>query len=240
MLTFLRKIRRSLIESGSARKYLLYAVGEIALVVIGILIALQINNRNEWRKDRQKETIILKDMVKNLNINIQTFKDDIAYLQHKDASSKIVLSALDNRKPYHDSLRQHFHRARITKQDLFFSNVAYQLLKDHGLDIISNKSLSDEILNLYEVVIPKILSTNSLVNNVQDSFDNHIVQNFTLVTGEGLTPNDYESLYSDHFYISWIRAHKEGRYYLIGTNIELIKECERALQLIKVELGDIE
>ena len=47
MLTFLRKIRKSLIESGIARKYLLYAIGEIALVVIGILIALQINNWNE-------------------------------------------------------------------------------------------------------------------------------------------------------------------------------------------------
>ena len=40
MLTFLRKIRRTLIESGSARKYLLYATGEIILVVIGIPIAL--------------------------------------------------------------------------------------------------------------------------------------------------------------------------------------------------------
>ncbi|MDA0350457.1 MAG: DUF6090 family protein [Verrucomicrobia bacterium] len=51
MLTFLRKIRRSLIETGSVQKYLLYAIGEIALVVIGILIALQINNWNEERKE---------------------------------------------------------------------------------------------------------------------------------------------------------------------------------------------
>tara|TARA_Y100000385_G_scaffold291468_1_gene369658 strand:+ start:2899 stop:3690 length:792 start_codon:yes stop_codon:yes gene_type:complete len=49
MLTFLRKIRKSLIESGSSRKYLLYGIGEITLVVIGILIALQINNWNEKR-----------------------------------------------------------------------------------------------------------------------------------------------------------------------------------------------
>ncbi len=42
MLTFLRKIRKSLIDSGSTRKYLIYAVGEIALVVLGILIALHL------------------------------------------------------------------------------------------------------------------------------------------------------------------------------------------------------
>lgn len=49
MLTFLRKIRRSFIESGAARKYLLYAIGEILLVMIGILLALQVNNWNEKR-----------------------------------------------------------------------------------------------------------------------------------------------------------------------------------------------
>ena len=43
MLTFLRKIRKSLMDSGSTRKYLFYAIGEVCLVVIGILIALQIN-----------------------------------------------------------------------------------------------------------------------------------------------------------------------------------------------------
>ncbi|MDH3650216.1 MAG: hypothetical protein OEQ53_11065 [Saprospiraceae bacterium] len=41
MITFFRRIRKALLDSGQARKYLLYAVGEIALVVIGILIALQ-------------------------------------------------------------------------------------------------------------------------------------------------------------------------------------------------------
>ena len=40
----LRKIRKSLIDSGATQKYLLYALGEIALVVIGILLAIQINN----------------------------------------------------------------------------------------------------------------------------------------------------------------------------------------------------
>ena len=54
MLTFLRKIRRSLNESGSTQKYLLYALGEILLVMIGILLALQVNNWNERRKNNQK------------------------------------------------------------------------------------------------------------------------------------------------------------------------------------------
>ena len=55
MLTFLRKIRKSLIESGSARKYIIYATGEVLLVMIGILLALQVNNWNEKRLASMEE-----------------------------------------------------------------------------------------------------------------------------------------------------------------------------------------
>jgi len=51
MLKFFRTIRRRLLDSGRLRRYLVYALGEIILVVIGILIALQINN---WNEDRKK------------------------------------------------------------------------------------------------------------------------------------------------------------------------------------------
>ncbi len=66
MLTFFRKIRKALLESGSTQKYLFYAIGEIALVVIGILIALQINNWNQQVQDRGKEKEYLTDIMKDL------------------------------------------------------------------------------------------------------------------------------------------------------------------------------
>ena len=50
MIKFFRKIRQQLLVENKFSKYLLYAIGEIILVVIGILIALQINNWNEVRK----------------------------------------------------------------------------------------------------------------------------------------------------------------------------------------------
>ena len=75
MLTFLRKIRKSLIESSSAQKYILYAIGEIALVVIGILIALQINNWNESKKINRMDQEFLQKLINELIQDTLAFHD---------------------------------------------------------------------------------------------------------------------------------------------------------------------
>lgn len=74
MLTFLRKIRRSLIDSGSAGKYLIYAVGEIALVMIGILIALQINNWNQKLQSERTEKAVLSRLINDLDGDFKRLK----------------------------------------------------------------------------------------------------------------------------------------------------------------------
>ena len=63
MLKFFRNIRQNLIEQNRASKYFLYAVGEILLVVLGILIALQINNWNISQKERKEEIKILRALL---------------------------------------------------------------------------------------------------------------------------------------------------------------------------------
>ncbi|MCB0664686.1 MAG: hypothetical protein KDC80_02640 [Saprospiraceae bacterium] len=69
MIKFFRKIRQKLLSENKFSKYLIYAVGEIILVVIGILIALQINNKNELHKDRIKEIKYLQNIKEDLIIN---------------------------------------------------------------------------------------------------------------------------------------------------------------------------
>ena len=68
MIKFFRKIRERLLTENKFSKYLLYAIGEIALVVIGILIALQINNSNENRIQENE----LGDLMKSISIAIQS------------------------------------------------------------------------------------------------------------------------------------------------------------------------
>jgi len=71
MINFFRKIRQKLAYENNASKYLRYAIGEIVLVVIGILIALQINNWNKARNSRIVEQSILKNLKDDFHKNQQ-------------------------------------------------------------------------------------------------------------------------------------------------------------------------
>ena len=91
MIKFFRHIRKDLMEKNKTGKYIKYAIGEILLVVLGILIALQINNWNENRINNLKETAILANIHKEFKQNKKQL-DSVVY-GHKIAyrsSSKII------------------------------------------------------------------------------------------------------------------------------------------------------
>ena len=108
MIKFFRKIRRKLLYKNKISKYLLYGIGEIILVVIGILIAVQLNNKNEFRKQKLVEIDILKGIrsdilldTVDLNLNIRGYtnliKNDsllLDYIIKKKEVSKGLANAL--------------------------------------------------------------------------------------------------------------------------------------------------
>ncbi len=76
MIKFFRKIRQNLLSEGKTGKYLKYAIGEIVLVVIGILIALQINNWSSFQKDRDIEQSILRNLRDEFEENLEKLRSD--------------------------------------------------------------------------------------------------------------------------------------------------------------------
>jgi hypothetical protein len=80
MIKFFRTIRQKLLTQNRITQYLAYAIGEILLVVIGILIALQINNANEARKARLSEQAVLKNLVQDLRADSLSFSENLASL----------------------------------------------------------------------------------------------------------------------------------------------------------------
>jgi len=80
MFKFFRKLRFKHMKKDSTSKYLKYAIGEIILVVLGILIALQINNWNESRKAQIKERLVLNNLIEDLKSDSTTFNRNIKTL----------------------------------------------------------------------------------------------------------------------------------------------------------------
>ena len=100
MLTFFRRIRKSLLESGSAHKYFPYAIGEVLLVMIGILLALQVNNWNEGLKSRNLELKLLSELKAGLladknGIIESRINRSLKYMNYVDN----LLLLLDNNLP---------------------------------------------------------------------------------------------------------------------------------------------
>lgn len=92
MIKFFRKIRQNLLNEGKTSRYFKYAVGEIVLVVIGILIALQINNWNKSRIATIQEITLLKNMQQDIELDELDIKFNIKY--HKQMlKSEIQLLA---------------------------------------------------------------------------------------------------------------------------------------------------
>ncbi len=80
MIKFFRNIRKKRLNEGQTSKYFKYAIGEIVLVVIGILIALQINNWNEHRKGLNKRSAYTKSLIKELKQDTTDFRKNTEFL----------------------------------------------------------------------------------------------------------------------------------------------------------------
>ena len=150
MLRFFRQIRQRLLTDNKFSKYLLYAVGEILLVVIGILIALQINNWNEERKDGIVELDILNELKTTLESEFDLLAEQINGNRKSLAACHVILKALVEGQPYHDSLSGYFTQA-FTRVRFLIKDNAYFKAKTYGIDFISDKELKEELLATYEV-----------------------------------------------------------------------------------------
>ena len=138
MITLLRKIRKRLITKGNFSSYLLYAIGEILLVVIGILLALQINNWNEARKARTFE----REILTQIQINLQKDRQRLIEIVDIGIRARASIEKILNVEQGESSDSLHYWLGNIIRFARFQSLTnAYEALKSEGLDVIQNKEL---------------------------------------------------------------------------------------------------
>jgi len=158
MIKFFRKIRQNLLSEGKTRKYLKYAIGEIVLVVIGILIALQINNWNEYRKEGIKEQVVLTQLKEDYLSNLNQLEEKMTTRTIIINSGIRILRAFDQpEEVVRDSLIKNI--ARITS-DPTFDPVKNDLINSGNLRLIKNERLkrllsnwSSDIIALTEIEV---------------------------------------------------------------------------------------
>jgi hypothetical protein len=126
-----------------------YAVGEIALIVAGVLIALAIDNWNQSRQDRRDELLILRQLCSELRTDSADAQFNIGNVENARQSALLIKAHLEQGLPYSDSLDVHFGRLGLLPLHLRNAG-AYQTLKSRGLDLISNDTLRTAITHLYE------------------------------------------------------------------------------------------
>ncbi|MFN1836050.1 DUF6090 family protein [Balneola sp. MJW-20] len=200
-------------------RYFKYAVGEIVLVVIGILIALQINNWNEQRKEAVFEIQILKSFRESLETDLSDVDANIA--QHKQGiqAADSILGLLNSSVTINeDSVSTLFARIQLPTR-FVHSTSAFESLKSKGVNIISNDDLQKKIVDVYDSQYNFFLQAEQdFVDQIvlgwqtilPTRFEEGLDYQFTMGGQGSLKPLDFEALRDDQeflYYLKTLRNH---------------------------------
>ncbi|WP_350289516.1 DUF6090 family protein [uncultured Croceitalea sp.] len=195
MIKLFRKIRQDLLMENKTGKYFKYAIGEILLVVIGILLALQINNWNEDRKSKKTEAYVLNEILSNLKEDSVILNEIVKQRQITKSSVANMLSYLQKEKISKDSLEKDMVNF-LTFERYFPINNAYEILKSKGLQL-SNNNLTSKISRYYDYEQKKtnrsILDIEKAVLDILE--DSSGIPRFieTLALNENISIIDYDN-----------------------------------------------
>ncbi len=152
MIKFFRHIRQALLNQNRFGKYLLYALGEIILVVIGILIAVGINTANENRKEQIAEEGYIQNIIRDLNSQLKSiYFQKIQELEFFHSSQMILDSYHNADELIMDS--SFFHNATIltVRRTFVIDDPTYtDLISSGNIELIKTPGIKDAIIQYYQ------------------------------------------------------------------------------------------
>lgn len=166
MISFFRIIRRKLLSEGKTRRYLKYALGETVLVVIGILIALQINNWNEKRIQYEKEKEFISSVKNDLKQDRAFIQRIIETIEPKieayDTLNRDLLDLYRNDRKALDSIFQVYFTANRTFYPILGS---YQsAVSGNQFTHFRNKELSNKLIKLYNSIYDRLIDNGRILD----------------------------------------------------------------------------
>ena len=149
MISFFKKIRQKLLSQNRVTRYLAYALGEILLVVIGILIALQVNNYREAQQTKSRETAFLHGLRSDLLLNLDELQRSIDRYSRAGRSAEVMISYFEG-APITNTDSVNFHTMEVLYWDPFIRNnsTLREMISSGSLGILSDDSLKNELLRM--------------------------------------------------------------------------------------------
>ena len=156
MLKFFRKIRYDLMEKNKTGKYLKYAIGEIILVMIGILLALQVNNWNENRKNKISESEYYCKILADFKLDRQNIAELYKASEYKIETSKRLLLDLERKDKTKSYLINNYLQALRTNAFVPSKVTITDIISSGKLNLLTNDSLKNNVIRYY-VELDKLL-----------------------------------------------------------------------------------
>ena len=236
MIKFYRKIRQNLLMENKTGKYFKYAIGEIVLVVIGILIALQINN---WNENRKKETLkneyktaLINDYTKDtIQINARLLRNNLRIERINSIGDSIENGHFNNLESYYKLFINEFVGIRVTN---VYNTNSFNLLISSGKIDLFDKDLRKELMELNRLQTFEKITQNGNKDLLLDYMQN--LGNKYPVIGNPLNKNTTHQLLWKNVKVNDLPKdivnHLNQERYTISRYIELTENVLQQTELV--------
>jgi len=253
MINLLRRVRQQYLKEGNYRIYAIYALGEVVLVMTGILLALQVDNWNQKRLETKQEIDNIENLYFSINEDIQ-LEVIIWLVEGAIRGEQMWIDYLTEITPFHDSLLVYAYTLGVTAH-ISPNTGFYESLKQQGLETIENKTLRMWLSLIFEQNLPEI-------QNAMDHYDDHFGEERSgyfksyFELGQSRLPNygdrnlhiDYimfdvarlkneQAMKSDQDFLDFVRISLLFHQNLLGQLNRALLEIEKAKNLVSYELN---
>jgi len=166
MINFFRKTRKKMADDNNPMKYLRYAIGEILLVVIGILIALSINNWNEERKQVASEIKFISGVKNDLKQDKDYIESVIEFGHTKVNTYNILSQELPNLKDTNKKKLDSLHQIYFVGQRTFYpiSGAYESAIAGNKINNFKNKKAIETIIKLYNSTYDRLIDNGKILD----------------------------------------------------------------------------
>lgn len=254
MLRFFRHIRKTLMEQNKIRTYFFYAIGEILLVVIGILLALQVNNWNENNKTRAREITLKANLIES----VRSARLDADLFIEAEESNILVLERILKKWETlsYDDIENQFRPFQnnnfsplynISGYSQFYdpeTDIYNTAVNDGSISIIQDKDLLQLLHRLYNYVVPRVNELMEEEYTLSRSINEHIAVRYeslflensiadsTVIRPRLWTEETYQKLFTEMSNDGVLKYKLSQRIEFKRSRLLIMRQAKRIIELI--------